>query len=183
MFNFEELNEATRQAMLREFDAEQEGTPYVSTQLSSQGVGVYAELMRNAICTGNEVSLEVDLSYDAYWRPTGSNRSRSPSRRTTNGFSYKAKRLAITEFNTWNVRGLARLLLDEGVETCEVYRADSAGEPRDECLEHEGKQFSVQEIYEGHRARYWPRPGNPSALSVPTGPNCHHTIRRAKGDS
>ena len=182
MFNFEELNEATRRFMLREFDAEQEGTPYVSTQLSSQGVGVYAELMRNAICTGNEESLEADLSYDAYWRPTGSNQSRSPSRRTTNGFSYKAERLAITEFNTWYVRGLARLLLDEGVKTCEVYRAGAAKEPRGECAQHEGRRFSIQEIYNGHRARYWPKPGNPSAFSIPVGPYCHHTMRRVRAD-
>jgi hypothetical protein len=32
-------------------------------------------------------------------------------------------------------------------------------------------------VYDGHRARYWPTE-NPTAVSVPFGPNCHHTIRR-----
>jgi hypothetical protein len=39
---------------------------------------------------------------------------------------------------------------------------------------------TVREIHDGHRARYWPAPGNPGAFSIPFAPGCHHTIRRIK---
>jgi hypothetical protein len=87
----------------------------------------------------------------------------------------------LTEFNTWYVRGFATRLLSEGVSTCEVYRA---AQPKWEvagCTAHEGKTFLVQEVYDGHRATYWPEPGNPAALTIPFGYGCHHTIGRAIG--
>ena len=68
-------------------------------------------------------------------------------------------------------------LIDEGEEYCQVYRSAPAWESRAECLQHDGKIYSVQEIYNGHRARYWPSPSNPTALSIPVGINCHHSIR------
>ena len=175
MFNFEELNEATRQAMFREFEDEQDSDPYVSPRLTEEGRRVHADLIRRAICVGNEVSLERDLADQAYWLHFDANGRRI-------NFASAAKTLAITEFNAWYVRGLAKRLLDEGVKICEVYKADVAKEPRGECLQHEGAHYSVQEVYDGHRARYWPKPGNRDAFSIPAGPNCHHTIRRVRGD-
>jgi hypothetical protein len=89
-----------------------------------------------------------------------------------------AERLAVTEFNTWYVRGLAKRLLDEGVTQCQVYRAAlPKWEPAD-CTKHEGQAYPVKDVYDGHRAKYWPEPRNPNAFSIPAGPSCHHTIRR-----
>ncbi len=47
-----------------------------------------------------------------------------------------------------------------------------------QAAEHEGLIVSVREVYDGHRARYWPEPGNADAFSIPFGPGCHHVIRR-----
>jgi hypothetical protein len=91
-----------------------------------------------------------------------------------------AEELAITEFNTWYVRGLARRLMEEGEEICEVYRADGAWEPRANVWSNEGRQYPVKTICGGHRARCWAERGYPAAVSIPVGPNCHNTIRRVR---
>jgi len=182
MFNFEELDDMTREWMLVEFRAEEaSGNPYRSRVLSSTGLAVFPQAMEDALQSGNEETLAHALSNPEYWQPT--------EIRVRRGKGYEARvtpvkaaeRLAITEFNTWYVRGLARRLMEEGEQKCEVYRAAPAWEPRGECLEHEGAIYPVKDIYEGHRARYWPPPGNPEALSIPVGPYCHHTIRRVRG--
>ena len=86
--------------------------------------------------------------------------------------------LSRNEFNIAYIHGLSATLLQRGQGECEVYRADSAYEPRGECSAWEGQRFSTQEIFDGHRARYWPpEAAVPSVLSVPSGPNCHHSIR------
>jgi hypothetical protein len=87
-------------------------------------------------------------------------------------------RLCLSEFNTWYVRGLATRLLEEGVTHCQAYRAAIPKWEPGECSTHEGQIYTVQEIYDGHRRRYWPEPGDTTATSIPFGPGCHHTIRR-----
>jgi hypothetical protein len=176
---FEELNDNTRKYMLREFVAEQNSTaPYRSSILTVAGLAAFPELMTNALRLGNEQTLTATLAKSGYWSSTETYIVNGITRERKVNIYQAAERLSITEFNTWYVRGLSCLLLHEGVSTCQIYRA---GEPKwspAECSDHEGRIVSVQEIYEGHRARYWPLPGNPHALSIPFAPGCHHTIRR-----
>ncbi len=178
MFNFEELDEITRSNMLEEFKSEWASDRYVSRRLSQEGKRAFPSLMEAAIRSGNEVSLAESLSNPRFWksRETYYRLGKRHQRRINPGKA--AEFLANTEFNTWYVRGLAKRLLDEGLSECQVYRAAPAWEARGECLIHEGKSYPVQEIYDGHRARYWPEPGNSEALSIPVGTNCHHSIRR-----
>ena len=50
MYQFEELDEKTREAMLQEFDAEEDRPdPYRSTALSARGRAAFADIMREAI--------------------------------------------------------------------------------------------------------------------------------------
>lgn len=77
------------------------------------------------------------------------------------------------------VRRLSMRLMEEGVEFCQAYRAAQPKWNPGECAEHEGQLFRVRDIHDGHRARYWPEPGKPTAISIPFGPGYHHTIRRA----
>ena len=137
-------------------------------------------LMEEAIRSGNEVSLGRVLANPSFWKGREAYERAGRSRTRAINPVKDAMALAITEFNTWYVRGFARRLIEEGEELCEVYRADYAWEPRAECLDHEGVRYSVRDVYNGHRARYWPEPGNPAALSIPVGTNCHHSIRRIK---
>ena len=181
IYNFEELDGTTRRWMLEEFLAEQRsGNPYRSSRLSSLGIKIFPIEMEKAIRKGNEETLANALSKPAYWQSSETYaRGGKIFARRINPIK-AAEFLAYTEFNTWFVRGFARRLIEEGEEYCQVYRAAPAWEPRGECLQHEGKSYRVQEIYEGHRARYWPPPGNPNALSIPVGTNCHHSIRRVR---
>lgn len=176
--NFEELDETTRQRMLVEFNAELAGgNPYFGKGLSPAGRAAFPAMMRAAIQGGNEESLAVALNRADYWNPTEEYERNGVVRERNVNVRQASERLALTEFNTWYVRGLSGRLIDEGVANCQAYRAaDPKWEPAD-CSAHEGQVFTVNEIYQGHRARYWPV-DNPDALSIPFGPGCHHTIRR-----
>lgn len=175
--HFEELDD-TRQHMLIEFEDEQRGRPYFGKGLSAAGVTVFPDLMRDAIRIGNEVSLSVALVNVDFWSPTETYVRNGVTRERQVNVAQAAERLAISEFNTWYVRGLARRLLHEKVERCQAYRAGQPKWEPGDCDAHEGQIYVVQDIYNAHRARYWPEPGNLSAVSIPFGPGCHHTIRR-----
>ena len=178
MFNFEELNEETRAKMLQEFDTEEAGSPFRSPRLSPLGVQEFPCIMREAIRNGNEQTLYDNLNGSRHWNETEPYVRNGVTRFRRLNYSYAAKTFAVTEFNTWYVRGLCRRLLDDGVDICQVYRAESAQLPRPECHAHNGRRYSVQNIYDGHRAHYWPEPGDNTILSIPVGPLCHHSIRR-----
>ncbi|MGA3297627.1 MAG: hypothetical protein ABSD41_09260 [Candidatus Bathyarchaeia archaeon] len=179
--NFEELDQKTRKYMLDEFEAEETcGKPYRSKDLSNEGLAAFPSLMRDAISNpnGNEETLAASLVKQSYWKRSENvvRKSRAYPREIDPRVA--AERLAISEFNTWYVHGFAKRLMDEGVTQCQVYRASIPKHAPAECSKHENQVFSVVEIYHGHRARYWPEPGNHEAFSIPFNPNCHHSIRR-----
>jgi hypothetical protein len=172
--NFTELDGITRGWMLKCFEAEEaSGNPYRSEVLTELGLSEWPNIMRQAITApdGSEITLAAALSPPGYWRPTDAH-----------GHSVNAaqasERLAITEFNTWYVAGLAARLQQEGETQCLVYRA---GIPKWEaagCSAHEGQAYALAEIIAGHRIGYWPPPGVRGELSIPAGPGCHHTVKR-----
>jgi len=66
--DYEELDDKTRQYMLAEFEREEVGgNPYRSKALSSTGLAVFPQLMREAIESGNEVSVCRALENASYW--------------------------------------------------------------------------------------------------------------------
>jgi len=171
---FTELDEPTREWMLRRFEAEESGgNPYRSEVLSQLGLAHWPDVMRQAITDpdGSEVALAAALNRPDYWRAADAR-----GRRVNPGQA--SERLAITEFNTWYVAGLAARLQEEDVTRCRVYRAGIPKWQAAECSVHEDQTYEVAEIIAGHRIRYWPSPGVPGRLSIPAGPGCHHTIER-----
>ena len=169
--NLVDLDDATRRTMLIEFNAEEAGgRPYRSNILSPVGLAAFPTLMRAAIAGGNEESLTEALRDPTHWLS-------SDARGRAVNVDQRAESLAITEFSTWYVRGLARRLLDEGETECEIYRAGMPRRSPSGCTCAEGEIVPVRAVYEGHRARYWPV-ADPDAFSVPFGPTCHHSIRR-----
>ena len=167
MFDFEELDDTTRQYMLSEFRVEESsGNPYRSDLLTQSGLEAFPGLMEEAIRSGNEEPLARALSTPAYWHPFQIRFRRGKPYQAKVDPVKAAERLAFTEFNTWYVRGLAKRLLEEGIGECQVYRAAPARQPRSECRQHKGAIYDVQLVYDGHRARYWPPPGNREALSI-----------------
>ena len=179
--NYEELDQKTREYMLAEFDAEERSSkPYRSKALSSIGLECFSELMREAIKSGSEETLCLAFSIPKYWEPFEQYVRDGIQRSRRRNILQSTQRLALTEFSTWYVRGLAKRLLVEKVEKCQIYRGEMPKWEPGECSAHEGQIVAVLDIYNGHRIRYWPEPGNPNGFSIPFGPGCHHVIRRLK---
>lgn len=176
---FEELDAVTRGCMLREFDAEEAGPrPYRGKGLSPAGVAAVPGLIRDALTSGTEETLIAALAHPDFWNLTEAYVRNGVTRERGVNARQAAERLGLTEFNAWYVRGLCRRLLDEGVGECQAYRGAQPKWEPGECQEHDGQVYPVAVIHRGHRARYWPEPGDPTATSIPFGPGCHHTIRR-----
>ncbi|MBE3048495.1 hypothetical protein IMZ48_39540 [Candidatus Bathyarchaeota archaeon] len=177
--NYEELDEKTRGYMLSEFEKEEaSGNPYRSKALSVQGLSAFPNLMREAIRSGNEDTLFLALNRAEYWILNEQYTREGITRTRQRNIPQAAKRLSVTEFSTWYIRGFAKRLLEEGYEKCQVYRGELPKWEPGECSVHEGQTVLVQDIYNNHRVRYWPEPGRTDAFSIPFGPGCHHLIRR-----
>jgi hypothetical protein len=181
--HFEELNPQTRKHMLDEFRSEQRSAnPYRPKVLTPDGEAAFVGIMEEHLTNGTESTLMVALSEPKFWVERGVRNTKKGPVPYFLPAEQRAKVFALTDFNTWYVRALCRILIEAGITDCEGYRAEVAYEPRGECSNLEGLILSVEEVYRGHRARYYPEETkNPDALSIPVGPNCHHSIRRRSG--
>lgn len=169
---FEELDEITRRFMLEEFQREEDDHPYRGKLLSVAGSAAWPKLMTEVIQHGNDDTLMDALDVAAYWTSVDAGGS-------TVNRGQRAESLAVSEFNTWYVRGLAARLMSEGIDECQVYRAGlPRGTASRECSRHENLIYPVKVLYDGHRARYWPEPGDKSIFAIPYHSGCHHSIRR-----
>lgn len=174
-----ELDLVTRGHMVREFGAEQAGRPFVPSVLSAHGCVEWPSLMREALTAGDDVTLlDSLLRVPSLFNRQESYRRQGVVRLRSVNVRQAAERLATSEFNTWYVRGLSARLLAENVSEVEVYRAAEPKWTVASCAQHEGRTFSVQKVYDGHWAHYWPV-ADPNAFSIPFQPGCHHSIRRA----
>lgn len=143
--------------------------------LVEAGWAAWQVVMPEALAAQDEEWLIERMLDPGYWRETRSPKKpgHKPSKVSP---KWASKMLCANEFNIAYVRGLATALLARGETECVVYRADIASDPRCECTEWEGGRFPLQQVLDGHRARYWPDDSNPGAFSVPSGVNCHHSI-------
>lgn len=179
--HFTELDGATREWMLRRFeDEEAGGRPYRSPRLTPLGLSRWPDLVREAITdeAGTERTLADTLDRPEYWHPT------EPYRLPDGGTGVRrvnraqaATCLALSEFNTWYVAGLAARLRSEGETHCRIHLADTS-KGTGPCPIHEGDVRSLTQVIAAHRITYWPPPGRKDAFAVPATPNCHHTIAR-----
>jgi hypothetical protein len=185
-FQYHHLEDAdVRQTMVELWSAEWEdmhssGHPRgcYGKQLTDEGWENYGSVMPVALSEQDDDWLRAEMADPAFWMP------KYPRRKPKGGFTMveynkrdALERLCFGEFNIAYIRGLATTLLVRGETECIVYRADLAYEPRGECSEWEGEQFPLQDVVDGHRIRYWPLgQGQQGAFSIPTGPNCHHSI-------
>ena len=176
--DYKELDTTTRKYMLQEFSKEENGgNPYRSPRLNTTGRSKFHSIMEDAIKNGNEKTLAKNLQDPNFWNEKESARRKDTFYEKKIDPISAAALLAQTEFNTWYTTGLAKRLIDEEIDECEIYRAELAKQPRCECSKLEGKTVKVSDIYGGHRAKYHPK-FNAAAFSIPSGPFCHHTIKR-----
>jgi hypothetical protein len=143
--------------------------------LNDAGWDAFLIAMPEALKGQTDVWLAVQMDVPGFWQPQ---RWDKRGRWVTYNKPQALEILCAGEFNIAYIRGLALTLLAEDVADCEIYRAGNAVEKRRECSEWEGRAFPVQQVLDGHRARYWPPPGDRSAWSLPTGVGCHHSICR-----
>jgi hypothetical protein len=146
-------------------------------QLTSAGWIAFEQLMPEALADHDDDWL-VERMGDSIYRMTQMERRKPKGGVTLVNYNKRdaLERLCLGEFNIAYVRGLARVLSARGETSCIVYRANAAAEERAECTAWEGQPFPVQQVLDGHRVRYHPPPGQRLAWSVPSGPNCHHSI-------
>lgn len=165
---FEELDGKTRSFMVEEFDAERRGPrPYRPAEIPGEAWERLLELLRESLQRGTVEDLAAAV------REAASEGRFDPVRDRRLLETY-----ARFEFCTCYVRGYSRRLLEEGVEFALVAHGEEGRQRTGRCGLFQGQLVSVRAVYEGHRARYWPPPGNPYALTVPADPLCRHTIRR-----
>lgn len=151
--------------------------PY-GKQLTPIGWDCFADAMPDALIGHNDDWLRERMSDLSYWDTHLTRNTKQGVKLVDYNKPDAIQKLCYGEFNIAYIRGLATALSARGEMECVIYRADSAYVPRGECSEWEGKQFSLQAVIDGHRARYWPPDKSDRSLfSVPSGPNCHHSIR------
>jgi hypothetical protein len=178
--SYEELDRITRKHMLVQFEAEEaSASPYRSKALSPAGLSAFPDLFRTAVSSGNELTLAHALGGRALWDAEEEYTRNGITRARRRNIEQSSHRLALTEFNTFYVRGFASRLMEEGVSTCQICRGEEPKWEPGECAHHEGVIVAVQDIYSNHRVRYWPEPGQ-DLMSIPFAPGCHHVIRRVK---
>ena len=147
--------------------------------LTDAGWEAYGIAMPLALAERDDDWLLLQMDERHYWQERLPRRGRGGVGWTTYAVNRDEhlRRLCFGEFNVAYIRGLAYALLERGETQALVYRAGDAAEPRAECTRWEGSTVPLDQVIAGHRARYWPPPGDPSAWSLPTGVNCHHSIR------
>lgn len=148
--------------------------PY-GRRLSRAGWAAYPSLVSEALENHDIGWLAMKLRAQHHWvRRDVQHRRTGPVQITVNPEDEAAK-LAYGEFNTAYVRGVLTVAIEEGITVCTIVRAGRAAVPRWECSCMEGAVVSCEAILAGHRA-YAKGQAQGSEISIPSAPNCHHTV-------
>ncbi|HEX6270436.1 MAG TPA: hypothetical protein VFZ43_09385 [Anaerolineales bacterium] len=172
---FENLDERTRQLMLDEMEYDiSHNQLHISPFLSGQGQRDYANLLREALDSGNDETLAQRLREQRRILRT------LPKRKPKGGYSISAtpenaaQVLAESEFNRYYIRAIARRAIEDGIQELVIYRAKPVSQPRPESEARIETTLSPEELLEDLRSH----PGDePPALGVPSGPNSGLSVR------
>jgi len=172
---FENLDDRTRQLMVDEMDYDITNNQlHISPFLSGQGERDYANLLREALQSGNDETLAQNLREHRRILRT------LPRRNPSGGYSIAATAenaaqvLAESEFNRYYIRALARRAIEDGIQELVVYRAKPVQNPRPESEVRLETAIPAQELLEDLRSH----PGDERpTLGVPSGPNSGLSVR------
>src|SRR5918994_776239 len=130
---FENLDDRTRQLMLAEMEYDVANNQlHISPFLSGQGQRDYANLLREAIESGNDETLAQNLRTHRRLIKT------LPRRKPKGGYAIAAtpenaaEVVSESEFNRYYIRALARRAIEDGIPELVVYRAKPVTTPRPE---------------------------------------------------
>lgn len=171
----ENLDDRTRQLMLDEMEYDVANNQlHISPFLSGQGQRDYANLLREAIQSGNDETLAESLREHRRILRT------LPRRNPKGGYSISAtpenaaQVLAESEFNRYYIRALARRAIEDGIPELVIYRAKPVSNPRPDSEARIETTLSPQELLDDLRSH----PGDePPTLGVPSGPNSGLSVR------
>jgi DNA repair photolyase len=168
------LDERTRLLMADELDFDiAHNQVHISPFLSGQGQRDYVNLLRQAIRSGTDETLEKDLR--AYRRITRA----LPRRKRQGGFGIAAtpenaaQNLAEGEFNRYYIRALARRAMEDGISELIVYRAKRVRRPRTQSEALVETTLPPKDLLEDLRSN----PDRPPALGVPGGASSGLSVR------
>jgi hypothetical protein len=171
----ENLDDRTRQLMLDEMEYDvAHNQLHISPFLSGQGQRDYANLLREALQSGNDETLAENLRGHRRILRT------LPRHNPKGGYSISAipenaaQVLAESEFNRYYIRALARRAIEDGITELVIYRAKPVSNPRPESEARIETTLSPQELLDDLRSH----PGDePPTLGVPSGPNSGLSVR------
>lgn len=146
--------------------------------LTDSGIAAFERAMPQAIAEHDDDWLAQEMGHPQYWLEKAVRRTQKGGTTLVDYDKDDAlRRLTSGEFNIAYVRGLASVLIERGQSECLVYRAGAAAEPRDGyCTALEDQRVQLAQILADHRRNYFPV-RDPDARPIPSGPNCHHSIR------
>ena len=172
--NFVNLDDKTRKFMLEEFETDITGDKlYSGKYLTEDGKRKYVTFMREAIKSGDDMSLAKNLS------TSGMMVAKYQKRKPKGGFTLAdvpvtaPETLAEGEFNRFYCRGVCRRAIAEGLEEVEVYRAKPVYDPRPQSQALVGSKLRADRLLHDLQTNI----GVDLALGVPAGPNSGISIR------
>jgi len=176
MIHYENLDERTRQFMLREFETDlTEDRLYLSPRLNERGRRDYPSLLKQAIIGHDDTWLATQI------RNNGLLKTYEHRRLVRGGYTRArvpysaADTLAEGEFNRFFMRGLCLRALEEGMDEVQIYRGKSVSNPRPESESLIGMKRGARELLDDLRTNLGVEP----SLGLPPGPNSGLTIRLA----
>lgn len=171
-YNFENLTEETRKAMLDEVKADIAANRiYLSKRFNENGRQKYLPILLNVVEAGDEEYLSMELKKNGCF-------SDKEERKTKSGVSWvKVPETAhVTfaegEFNRYYMRGLCVIALKYGYKL-QVYRARSSDNPRIESEMLIGRLVDPQKLLNDLTQNI----GLDTVLGLPPGPNSGLSIR------
>lgn len=171
---FENLDETTRPLMVEEVEMDiRSESIYLSPWLSQKGQGDWADLLLEAVRSGNDDALAQKLRF------SGLLNQKAQRRKPKGGYTWynipdtAPMMMAESEFNRFYVRGLCRRAIAERIPRLEVYRAKEVSEPRPGSFQKIGLLMDPEVVLIDVRKSI----GVETALGMPQGPNSGLTLR------
>lgn len=171
-FNFENLDEHTRQLMLDEINYDINNHQlYFSKRFNDNGVRLYPTLLQQSVTNGDEQSLALTIRTNDCFKE-------HEERRTKSGVTLVKvpetanQILAESEFNRFYIRALCVRAIKSSMQL-KVYRGRYSDNPRVESEMMIGKTIDAVKLLDDLRTNI----GVDTALGLPSGPNSGLTVK------
>ena len=166
--NLLQLDDDTRTLMLQELEYDLERNQlHISPYLSGQGVHDYADLLREAMESGDETTLADMLNQMRRITRTAHRRLPQGGYNIVSVPSNAAEMIAEDAFNRYYIRAICRRALADGFDEVIVYRAKPASSPRPHSEELLETAVNPANLLEDLRHFS----GEETIMGIPGGPN------------